>query len=98
MINWIELIIAILSAVLTIVVVPWIREKTDAERRTALLNFVTIAVQAAEQMYTGSGQGTEKKRYVRDWLKKQGVDFEDADVWDQVDAMIESAVLELKKE
>ena len=92
-----NLVMAILTAVLTFVLIPWIRSKTDTEQRQELADNIKIAVQAAEQLYTGSGKGTEKKLYVRKWLADRGVNFEDGEVWNAMDAMIESAVLELKK-
>ncbi len=51
-----------------------------------------IAVSAAEQIYNGSGRGPEKKAYVLEWLKQRGITVDEA----KLDAMIESAVYELK--
>ena len=95
--NVIELIFAILSAVLTCFLIPWIRARKTAEERESLAETVRIAVQAAEQMISGAGRGSEKKDYVRKWLHEQGVKMNEQDIWDEVNAMIESAVLELKK-
>jgi len=53
---------------------------------------VKIAVSAAEQIYNGSGRGPEKKAYVLEWLKQRGITVDEA----KLDAMIESAVYELK--
>ena len=50
-----------------------------------------IAVSAAEQIYTGSGRGEEKKAYVLEWLRSHGVTVDD----EKLDAMIEAAVYEL---
>ena len=47
---------------------------------------------AAEQIYTGSGRGAEKKEYVLNWLHEHGVTVDES----KLDAMIESAVYELK--
>ena len=58
----------------------------------ALPIWVRIAVTAAEQIYNGTGRGQEKKKYVEDWLKAHGVTVDS----EKLDAMIESAVYELK--
>lgn len=50
-----------------------------------------IAVTAAEQIYTGSGRGEEKKAYVLNWLQEHGITV-DAE---KLDALIEAAVYDL---
>lgn len=47
---------------------------------------------AAEQVFTGAGRGDEKKAYVIDFLKKHGYILDD----ERIDALIESAVFEMK--
>ena len=48
---------------------------------------------AAEQIYTGSGRGQEKKAYVLNWLREHGVTVDE----DKLDAMIEAAVYDLSQ-
>ena len=86
----IELIITIVSAVITLYIIPYIREKVSVEKQKKLKNWVEIAVKAAEQMY-GSKTGQQKKDYVLAFLLSKGVVF-DAD---EVTAMIESEVYRL---
>lgn len=86
-------LIGLCAAVITCVVVPWIKSKTDAQRQEDILQWVKIAVQAAEQIYNQSGMGEYKKKYVLDFLEKNGFVLDT----NEIDAMIESAVLELKK-
>lgn len=87
-------IIALAAALATAFLIPWIRSKTTAEQRDELLIWVDIAVAAAEQIFTGSGRGDEKKEYVLKFLEERGfkVDFE------TLNMLIESAVKELKDE
>ena len=87
-------IIALATALATAFLIPWIRSKTTAEQRDELLIWVDIAVAAAEQIFTGSGRGDEKKEYVLKFLEERGfkVDFE------TLNMLIESAVKELKDE
>lgn len=87
-------VIALAAALATAFLIPWIRSKTTAEQRDELLIWVDIAVAAAEQIFTGSGRGDEKKEYVLKFLEERGfkVDFE------TLNMLIELAVKELKDE
>lgn len=85
-------IASLLAAIITAVVVPYIKSKTTTDQQRQINTWVQIAVSAAEQIYSGSGRGEEKKRYVIDWLRQHNVTV-DAD---QLDALIEAAVFELK--
>ncbi len=86
-----ETLIALIGAVITAFVVPYIKSKTTVQQQTAILALIKIAVAAAEQMFGPYGFGKEKKEYVVEWLNARGVKI-DAD---KLDAMIESAVYEL---
>lgn len=90
----IEAAIALIVAVVTAVVIPYIRSKTTLEQQTVILSLVKIAVAAAEQIFKESGSGNKKKEYVCAWLESHNVTI-DAD---KLDAMIESAVYQLKQE
>ena len=88
----IEAVFALIAAIVTAVVVPYIKSRTTAAQQTETAAWVRIAVTAAEQSYNGTGRGQEKKKYVEDWLKAHGVTVDS----EKLDAMIESAVYELK--
>lgn len=64
----IETVFALIAAVITAIVIPYIRSKTTAQQQTEINAWVRIAVSAAEQIYVGSGRGQEKKAYVINWL------------------------------
>lgn len=88
----IEAVFALLAAVITAVVIPYIKSRTTAQQQAEINAWVKIAVTAAEQIYKGAGRGEEKKVYVLEWLKTHGVTV---DV-DKLDALIESAVYDMK--
>ena len=88
----IEALFALIAAVMTAIVVPYIRSKTTAQQQAEVSAWVKIAVSAAEQIYSGSGRGAEKKQYVLDWLRTHGVTVDES----KLDALIESAVYDLK--
>jgi len=87
-----EAVFALAAALITTVVIPYIRSKTTAEQQRRINTWVKIAAGAAEQLYVGSGRGEEKKDYVVTWLRSHGVRFDDG----LLDAMIENAVYEMK--
>ena len=88
----VETLIALTCAVVSCVVVPLIKKKTNAAQQKEINAWVAIAVTAAEQIFQGNGRGEEKKAYVLDLLTEKGYTI-DANA---VDAMIEAAVYELK--
>lgn len=87
-------IITLLTAIITIFVIPWIRSKISAEELAEIIKWVKIAVQAAEMIYNESGMGPQKKKYVETFLADLGISYDEK----RIDNLIESAVLELKKE
>ena len=88
----IEAVFLLIAAVITAIVIPYIKSKTTTQQQAEINAWVKIAVTAAEQIYNGSGRGAEKKAYVLNWLKQHGVTVDEA----KLDAMIESDVYELK--
>ncbi len=80
-----KIIIPLFFAVLTMYIIPLLKEKK-------LYGYVTIAVQAAEQIFTQSGMGKQKFEYVEQWItQKFRIRKED------LTKIIESAVYELNK-
>lgn len=89
-----EGILTVLFALVIMYVIPWIKSKLTAEELADIIKWVKIAVEAAEMIFKESGMGEKKKEYVKDFLESHGIKY-DAE---QIDALIESAVLKLKKE
>ena len=61
-----------------------------------MLDMVALAVRAAEQTITGSGQGAVKKaevvKLVSEWLYGKGINITE----DELDQLIEAAVYQMK--
>ena len=53
----IEAAAALVAAVITAVVIPYIKSRTTAQQQAEINAWVKIAVTAAEQIYRGSGRG-----------------------------------------
>ena len=88
----VQAIIALIGAIITCVLIPWIRSKTTKEQQEEIKQWVKIAVAAAEQIFVGQGRGEEKKQWVLEFLSKYNLKVDP----DAIDAMIEAAVWELK--
>lgn len=89
--NILQVVLAIVSIVVTGILIPLIKtkiSKTDLEKALVITD---IAVKAAEQIYKESGKGPIKKKYVIDYLRKSGLDLSD----EEINALIEATVKEL---
>lgn len=90
----INAVIALIAAIVSTFLIPWIKTKTTSQQREDLVAWVKIAVAAAEQVYKGEKKGSEKKQYVLDFLAKNGFSINE----DSVNAAIEAAVKQLNSE
>lgn len=89
----IEAAIALIVAVVSAFVIPWIKKKVGAEDMTDFLRWVEIGVAAAEQIFT-SAATQAKKEFVLEFLWEKGFAFNEM----EVDAAIEAAVIKLHTE
>ena len=87
-------VITLIAAIITTFLIPWIKSKIDAAKLAQIVEWVGIAVRAAEQIYNESGMGEKKKQYVLDFLASKGFTLDP----DSINAMIEAAVKELNIE
>ena len=87
-------VIALIASIITTFLIPWIKSKIDAAKLAQIVEWVGIAVRAAEQIYNESGMGEKKKQYVLDFLASKGFTLDP----DSINAMIEAAVKELNIE
>lgn len=82
-----QAIIALLAALVTYKLIPWIKARTTETQQANLNALAKVAVYAAEQIY-GAGQGDKKMEYARNILLSAGFDVN----LDVLRAAIESAV------
>lgn len=87
-------VIALIAAIITTFLIPWIKSKIDAAKLAQIVEWVGIAVRAAEQIYNESGMGEKKKQYVLNFLADKGFTLDP----NSINAMIEAAVKELNIE
>ena len=80
--------VALIAAVITTVLIPYIKGKISQQEYDKLIEAVRIAVAAAEQLFTSPQSGADKKQYVQEFLAAQGYDVSDQ----EIDTMIEATV------
>lgn len=88
----IEAVFALLGAIITAFVIPWIKSKLSENQLKELQIWVNAAVAAAEQIFSDPGSGMEKKEYVLEFLESKGFEIDEG----SIDKLIESAVYALK--
>ena len=91
--NIFYVVLSIVSVLVAGVLVPVLKQKYGKEKVLSVMEAVDIAVKAAEQIYTKSGQGNLKKQYVLMRLNEQGFKVTEK----ELDDMIEASVLELNR-
>lgn len=91
--NIFYVILSIISVLITGVLIPLLKQKYGRDKITSVIEAVDIAVKAAEQIYTKTGQGQLKKQYVLMRLNEQGIKISEK----ELDDMIEASVLELNR-
>ena len=75
----INAILALLAAIITYKVIPWIKAKTTNEQQMFIEATVRTLVFAAEQIY-GAGHGREKMDYVVEKLEEKGYTVDTDDI------------------
>lgn len=85
--------IALIAALISAFVIPWVKRKTNKYDREEMIQWIEIAVAAAQQMYH-QFNGSERKEYVQQFLISKGYDVSSK----EIDNAIEAAVLKLHKE
>ena len=91
--NILSTVIALIIALISTFLIPWLKNKVDAEKFEQIKEWTRVAVQAAEMIYKGVGKGEEKKTFVINYLNSKGFKVDTA----TIDALIESAVLDLNR-
>ncbi|MBQ8708855.1 MAG: hypothetical protein IJ523_12275 [Succinivibrionaceae bacterium] len=67
-----QALIALMGALVTYKLIPWIKSKTTAQQQENLQAAAKIAVYAAEQLYPGKKEGEKKLDYVINALDNAG--------------------------
>lgn len=87
----IKSIVAILSVVITTVVIPYIKQRLGDDKYAELTNYVEWAVRCAEQIYTPE-QWAEKKEYVMKYILAKAEEMKIELTEDDINILVEGVV------
>lgn len=86
-------IISVIGAILTKVLVPYLRSKIDEQKLSEIKFWVDIAVIAVEKAFeTEPGMGEVKKYQVMDFIKKLNLPVTDEQLGILIDAVVEELI------
>ena len=91
-------VIPVLGTILTVYIIPLIKEKIGNENLAKYEYWVNIAVKAAELIWVETGHGADKKQYVIDFMNKMFNSKKQVITEEQLNALIEAAVKQMKIE
>lgn len=63
-----EVVLTLAVAVITGVVVPYVRSKIESDKLAKLDYFIELGIRSAEQIFDGDGKSEEKKKYVVNYI------------------------------
>lgn len=86
----VEALLALVMALITGKMLPWLRERLDAERMERLEAACNVAVYAAEELYR-AGHGDEKLSYAQEYLRGHGFEVDTARLLAAVKRMRDAA-------
>ena len=89
----VQAVLALMAALITYKLIPWIKAKTTAEQRQLLMAMTSTLVFAAEQLY-GAGAGEQKLDYVVSQLEQRGFTADRA----AIEAVVKDYTEELHKQ
>lgn len=96
--NILKIVVAICTALISAYLIPYIRTQLHDKKYENLLTIIEVAVRAAEQTITGSGQGKIKKeevvQFVTAWMIEHGIMI----TQEQLSQLIEAAVYNMNRE
>lgn len=93
-----KVVVSVATALISVYVIPLLREKFKNEKYNQIFEIVEVAVRAAEQTIKGSGMGAVKKDQVVDFVMNWATDHGIIITMEQLDQLIECAVYNLKLE
>lgn len=91
-------LIPVLGTILTMYIIPFIKEKIGNEKLSKYEYWVDIAVKAAEMIWTETGHGADKKQYVVDFINNMFNSKKTVITEEQINVLIEASVKQLKLE
>ncbi|RKJ42708.1 hypothetical protein D7X98_18915 [bacterium 1XD8-76] len=98
MFNIILLLIPVIGAVITGVLVPYVKTKISAAQMDEITEWVTKAVQAAEVLFDAPKSGDKKREYVINFIDKMFNSRKKIITKDQIRILLEAARKQMNNE
>lgn len=89
-------LIPILSTILTVYIIPYIKEKLGNERLAKYEYWASMAVECAEMIFREQGMGADKKEYVVNFLNNMFNKNKIVITEEQMNILVESCVKQMK--
>lgn len=89
-------IISLLGAIITGIIVPYVKEKIGSEKLAKYEYWTNYAVKAAEMIFSEKGMGETKKEYVVNFLNEMFNKKKVVITPEQIEILIEAAVKTMK--
>lgn len=95
--NIVLLLIPVIGAVITGILIPYVKTKISATQMDEIIKWVTKAVQAAEVLFDAPKSGEEKREYVINFIDKMFNSKKEVITKDQIRILLESAWKQMKE-
>lgn len=95
--NIVLLLIPVIGAVVTGILVPYVRTKISVAQMDEIIKWVTKAVQAAEVLFDAPKSGEEKREYVINFIDKMFNSKNEIITKEQIRILLESAWKQMKE-
>lgn len=96
--NIVLLIIPVIGAIITGILVPYVKTKISVTQMDEIIKWVTKSVQAAEVLFDTPKSGEEKREYVINFIDKMFNSKKEIITKDQIRILLESAWKQMNKE
>lgn len=91
-------LIALLSAVITGFVIPWLKSKLTKNQQDILKAVIKTGVYAAEQLFPEPHSGAEKLKYVKEYLTGLGYDVDTEALRTAIESEVQALRILINKE
>ena len=89
--NIVILLITVIGAIITGILVPYVKTKISVTQMEEIIKWVTKAVQAAEVLFDAPKSGEEKREYVINFIDKMFNSKKEVITKDQIRILLEAA-------
>lgn len=95
--NIVLLLVPVIGAVITGILIPYVKTKISVTQMDEIIKWVTKAVQAAEVLFDAPKSGEEKREYVISFIDKMFNAKHEVITKEQIRILLESAWKQMKE-